>query len=116
MTTEMVDYDLLIPNNVGLADDPKLRRALEQWHPATSTGGCRWGLTASRWPTCGYAAISVEKEGWAKFDYVKMPEYRWGILLAPKVEGRTIPCGEHVGDPVWTEVRGPTGPCCGDSS
>ena len=36
MTTEMVDYDLLIPNNVGLADDPKLRRALEQWHPATS--------------------------------------------------------------------------------
>ncbi len=30
MTTEMVDYDLLIPNNVGLAGDPKLRRALEQ--------------------------------------------------------------------------------------
>jgi benzoyl-CoA 2,3-dioxygenase component B len=52
-------------------------------------------------------AISVEKEGWAKFDYVKMPEYRWGILLAPEVEGRTVPCGEHVGEPVWTEVPGP---------
>jgi benzoyl-CoA 2,3-dioxygenase component B len=51
-------------------------------------------------------AVSVEKEGWAKFDYVKMPEYRWGILLAPEVEGRTIPCGEHVGEPVWTEVPG----------
>jgi benzoyl-CoA 2,3-dioxygenase component B len=52
-------------------------------------------------------AVSVEKEGWAKFDYVKMPEYRWGILLAPEVEGRTIPCGEHVGEPAWTEVPGP---------
>ena len=30
MTSELVDYDLLIPNNVGLAADPKLRRALEQ--------------------------------------------------------------------------------------
>jgi len=28
-----VDYDALIPNNVGLADDPKLQRALEKWHP-----------------------------------------------------------------------------------
>ena len=107
MTTEMVDYDLLIPNNVGLADDPKLRRALEQWHP----GYIDWWMSmgpdgfqmADVWLR---TAISVEKEGWAKFDYVKMPEYRWGILLAPEVEGRTIPCGEHVGDPVWTEVPG----------
>ena len=30
----------------------------------------------------------VETGGWAKFDYVKMPEYRWGILLAPQVENR----------------------------
>ena len=34
-------------------------------------------------------AVSVDPKGWAKFDYVKMPEYRWGILLAPQVEGRT---------------------------
>ncbi|GIT09599.1 MAG: hypothetical protein CM1200mP30_32290 [Pseudomonadota bacterium] len=24
-----------------------------------------------------------EKKGWAHFDYVKMPEYRWGIFLTP---------------------------------
>ena len=28
-----VDYDGLIPNNVGLNADPRLRRALESWHP-----------------------------------------------------------------------------------
>ena len=35
-----------------------------------------------------------------------MPEYRWGILLAPQVENRKIPCGEHVGEPAWQEVPG----------
>src|SRR6267142_2608995 len=45
-------------------------------------------------------------EGWAKFDYVKMPDYRWGILLAPQEEGRTIPFGQHHGKPTWQEVPG----------
>ena len=35
-----------------------------------------------------------------------MPDYRWGILLAPKVEGRTIPFGRHKGEPAWQEVPG----------
>jgi benzoyl-CoA 2,3-dioxygenase component B len=48
----------------------------------------------------------VDPSGWAKFGHVKMPDYRWGILLAPKVEGRTIPCGRHKGEPVWQEVPG----------
>ena len=51
-------------------------------------------------------AIGVETGGWAKFDYVKMPEYRWGILLAPQVEDRRIPCGEHAGEMAWQEVPG----------
>ncbi|MEZ5176389.1 MAG: benzoyl-CoA 2,3-epoxidase subunit BoxB [Acidimicrobiia bacterium] len=107
MTLDKVDYDALIPNNVGLAQDEKLRRALEAWHP----GYIDW------WMTMGpegfqmadvylRTAISVENDGWAKFDYVKMPEYRWGILLAPAVEGRTIPCGAHLGEPAWQEVPG----------
>ncbi len=107
MGTDKVDYDALIPNNVGLADDPKLQRALEEWHP----GYIDWWMTMG---PDGFqmadvylrTAISVEKQGWAKFDYVKMPEYRWGILLAPAVEGRTIPCGEHVGESAWQEVPG----------
>jgi benzoyl-CoA 2,3-dioxygenase component B len=51
-------------------------------------------------------AVSVEKEGWAKFGYIKMPEYRWGILLAPGIEGRRIPFGEHIGEPAWQEIPG----------
>ncbi len=51
-------------------------------------------------------AVGVDPAGWAKFGYVKMPTYRWGILLAPKVEGRTIPFGRHKGEPAWQEVPG----------
>jgi benzoyl-CoA 2,3-dioxygenase component B len=28
-------------------------------------------------------AVSVDPQGWAHFDYVKMPDYRWGIFLNP---------------------------------
>ncbi len=102
-----VDYDSLIPNNVELASDKRLRRALEQWHPKFID----WWLNAG--PE-GFqdkevylrTAVGVDAGGWAKFGFVKMPEYRWGILLAPAVEGRTIPFGEHQGEPVWQEVPG----------
>ncbi|HUO45956.1 MAG TPA: benzoyl-CoA 2,3-epoxidase subunit BoxB, partial [Acidimicrobiia bacterium] len=102
-----VDYDSLIPNNVALAGDPKLQRALEKWHP----GYIDWWMSMG---PVGFqtadvylrTAISVEREGWARFGYVKMPEYRWGILLAPQVDGRKIPFGEHVGEPAWQEVPG----------
>jgi benzoyl-CoA 2,3-dioxygenase component B len=102
-----VDYDGLIPNNVGLNDDARVRRAMETWYP----GYIDW------WKTMGpegfqealvylRTAVGVGAEGWARFDYVKMPEYRWGILLAPKVESRLIPFGAHKGEPAWQEVPG----------
>ena len=37
-----VDYNERIPNNVGLATDPRVKRALEKWHPDTWTGGWTW--------------------------------------------------------------------------
>src|SRR5215471_12977658 len=103
----VVDYDGLIPNNVGLSEDQRVRKALEIWHP----GYIDW------WQSMGpegfqnslvylRTAVGVGAEGWAKFDYVRMPEYRWGILLAPAVEGRTIPFGKHQGEPAWQEVPG----------
>ena len=46
----------------------------------------------------------VDPRGWAKFDYVKMPEYRWGILLAPQEENRVIPFGENYGKPAWQQT------------
>ena len=51
-------------------------------------------------------AVSVDPKGWAKFDYVKMPDYRWGILLAPEEEGRKVNFGQHMGEPAWQEVPG----------
>src|SRR5207248_3850802 len=84
-----VDYDGMIPNNVGLNADPRLRRALERWHPGyldwwrdRGPEGFQENLVYLR------TAVSVEPEGWAKFGFVRMPEYRWGILLAPAVEDR----------------------------
>jgi benzoyl-CoA 2,3-dioxygenase component B len=102
-----IDYDGLIPNNVGLNEDLRVRKALEVWHP----GYIDW------WKQMGpegfqdamvylRTAVGVGSEGWAKFDFVRMPEYRWGVLLAPQVEGRTIPFGAHKGEPAWQEVPG----------
>ena len=102
-----VEYDTLIPNNVNLSSDKKVLKALERWHPGYINWWNDLGPTGFQ-NSLVYlrTAISVDREGWAKFDYVKMPEYRWGILLAPQKGGRTIPCGEHYGDPVWQEVPG----------
>jgi benzoyl-CoA 2,3-dioxygenase component B len=61
-------------------------------------------------------AVSVDPKGWAKFDYVRMPEYRWGVLLAPQDENRKVNFGEHMGEPAWQEVPASTAPCCAASS
>ena len=102
-----VSYDTQIPNNVGLSQDRKVLKALSKWHP----GYLDWWnrlIPQNFQESMVYlrTAVSVDPKGWAKFDYVKMPEYRWGVLLAPQVEGRTIPMGEHKGEPAWQEVPG----------
>ena len=102
-----VSYDTQIPNNVGLSSDRKVLKALEKWHP----GYLNWWnelIPRKFQDSMVYlrTAVSVDPKGWAKFDYVKMPDYRWGVLLAPQVEDRRIPCGEHVGEPAWQEVPG----------
>jgi len=51
-------------------------------------------------------AVSVDPEGWAHFEYVKLPEYRWGIFLADPVHDRRIGFGDFFGHPVWQEVPG----------
>ena len=102
-----VSYDTRIPNNVGLGQDRKVLKALEKWHP----GYLDWWnrlIPQNFQDSMVYlrTAVSVDPKGWAKFDYVKMPDYRWGVLLAPQVADRTIPCGEHRGQPAWQEVPG----------
>ncbi|MEO8450565.1 MAG: benzoyl-CoA 2,3-epoxidase subunit BoxB [Gemmatimonadota bacterium] len=102
-----VDYDGLIPNNVGLAGDDRVKKALEKWHPGyidwwmgMGPEGFQESLVYLR------TAVGVGANGWARFDYVRMPEYKWGILLAPQVEERKVPFGAHKGEPVWHEVPG----------
>ena len=51
-------------------------------------------------------AISVDPAGWAHFEYVKLPDYRWGIFLAEPLPDRTIGFGDFYGQPVWNEVPG----------
>src|SRR5437773_10235859 len=102
-----VDLTAKIPNNVDLAQDRRLLRALEQWQPDY----LRW------WREMGptdflehdvylRTAVSVDAGGWAHFDYVRMPEYRWGIFLAEPVPERRIGFGNDFGKPVWQEVPG----------
>jgi benzoyl-CoA 2,3-dioxygenase component B len=107
MNIAAVDYDGLIPNNVALGDDVRVKHALEKWHPGyiswwndMGPEGFQESLVYLR------TAISVDPKGWAKFDYVRMPEYRWGVLLAPAVPDRKIPFGRHKGEPAWQEVPG----------
>ena len=96
-----------IPNNVNLSSDRRLLRALEQWQPSF----LRW------WQDVGpegfqgddiylRTATSVESNGWAHFDYVKMPDYRWGIFLEPLDAERQVGFGDHLGEPAWQEVPG----------
>ncbi|KYZ88065.1 benzoyl-CoA oxygenase subunit B [Alcanivorax sp. KX64203] len=102
-----VNYDDLIPNNVNLSEDRRLRKALEAWHPGFIDWWKDMGPDGFQdTPVYLRTAVGVDPKGWAEFGYVNMPEYRWGILLAPAEEGRTIPFGKHKGEPVWQEVPG----------
>ncbi len=102
-----IDYSDKIPNNVGLDDNRRLQRALEKWQPAY----LEW------WDSLGPAksttmdvylrtAISVEPGGWAHFDHVRMPDYRWGIFLAPEEKDRRVNFGRHKGEAAWQDVPG----------
>jgi benzoyl-CoA 2,3-dioxygenase component B len=102
-----IDYAEQIPNNVNLSGNRRLQRALEQWQPHF----LNW------WRELGphgfqdvdvylRTAVSADASGWATFDYVKMPDYRWGIFLAEAEPERTIAFGDHKGEPVWPEIPG----------
>ena len=102
-----INYDEKIPNNVDLSTNKTLQRALEHWQPRFLD----W------WKDLGPAvfqnndvylrtATSVDREGWATFGMVRMPEYRWGIFLAEQDPNRTIGFGDNIGQPAWQVVPG----------
>src|SRR5256886_8887237 len=93
-----IDYSEKIPNNVDLANDKTLQRALEHWQPRF----LEW------WKELGpndfansdvylRTAVGVDAQGWAHYGTVKMPDYRWGIFLADPIADRTIGFGDSFG-------------------
>ncbi|HTB55651.1 MAG: benzoyl-CoA 2,3-epoxidase subunit BoxB [Trebonia sp.] len=104
MTTP--DYAEKIPNNVSLADDRRLQRALESWQPNFLTW---WETMGPALPTQDVylrTAVNVGREGWAQFGHVPMRDYRWGIFLAEPGPDRRIAFGRHKGEPAWQQVPG----------
>ncbi len=102
-----IDYSERIPNNVGLAENRRLQRALESWQPNYMKWWRELGPDGStNFDVYLRTAISVERDGWANFGFTKMPEYRWGIFLAKPDLDRKISFGDHLGEPVWQDVPG----------
>jgi benzoyl-CoA 2,3-dioxygenase component B len=102
-----IDYQAHIPNNVDLAANRTLERALEHWQPEFA----KW------WQGMGPAdfqasdvylrtATSVDAKGWATYGHVRMPEYRWGIFLADPNPERRVGFGDEFGREVWQQVPG----------
>jgi benzoyl-CoA 2,3-epoxidase subunit B len=102
-----IDYSDQIPNNVSLSEDRVLQRALEHWQPNYRQWWLDMGPIGSH-DRDAYlrTAVSVDPQGWAQFGKVKMPDYRWGIFLAPPEAGRKIHFGSNKGADVWQEVPG----------
>ena len=101
-----IDYSERIPNNVDLANNRKLQRALEGWQPKFLDWWKNLGPTLPTTDVYLRTAIAVGRDGWAHFDHVPMEEYRWGIFLAEQDPDRTIGFGEHKGEKAWQEVPG----------
>ena len=102
-----INYTEKIPNNVNLAGDRTLQRALEQWQPNFINWWDEVGPEGStNFDVYLRTATSVDPQGWAHFDYVKMRDYRWGIFLNPGDANRAIQFGDHKGEKVWQDVPG----------
>lgn len=105
--TSTFDYDARIPNNVDLSSDRRLQRALESWQPKFLDW---WGelgpVQFQDRDVFLRTAVGVDRDGWADYDFVRLPDYRWGIFLSEPEPNRTIGFGEHKGEPVWQEVPG----------
>jgi benzoyl-CoA 2,3-dioxygenase component B len=100
------DYQEKIPNNVGLADDRRLQRALESWQPGFRQWWAEMGPELPTEDVYLRTAVNVGREGWAHFGHVPVNEYRWGVFLAEPRPDRRIAFGEHKGEPAWQKVPG----------
>ncbi|MGH8867663.1 MAG: benzoyl-CoA 2,3-epoxidase subunit BoxB [Actinomycetes bacterium] len=101
-----IDYSERIPNNVDLATDRRLQRALERWQPKFLDWWKNLGPALPTKDVYLRTAVAIDRDGWAVYDFVPMDEYRWGIFLAETDPDRTITFGQHKGKPAWQSVPG----------
>jgi benzoyl-CoA 2,3-dioxygenase component B len=102
-----IDYSERIPNNVELATNRTLQRALEHWQPHFLDWWGEMGPSDFRLDDVYLrTAVGVDAKGWASYGMVKMPDYRWGIFLAEEEKERKIGFGDLEGEPVWQQVPG----------
>lgn len=96
-----------IPNNVNLSDNPKLQRALLKWQPQFRDWWREMGPAGFQEDQIYLrTAVSVEPGGWAHWDFVKLPDYRFGIFLAPPRKQEQIYFGDNIGGKLWDQVPG----------
>ena len=97
-----------IPNNVDLKQDRRLQRALERWQPKFLDWWREMGPEGFQDVHKVYlrTAVSADTDGWSHFEYVKMPDYRWGIFLSEPEKHRKIGFGDFQGEDAWQEVPG----------
>ena len=70
-----IDYSENIPNNVDLASDRRLQRALENWQPRFADWWAEMGpLDFQDKEVYLRPAVDVGPQGWAHFSHVKLPD------------------------------------------
>src|SRR5919206_2879973 len=107
MPEALMELHERIPNNVNLSGDKRLQRALEKWLPNYLDWWREMGPEGFQEKDVWLrTAVSVEPDGWAHFDYVRMPEYRWGIFLKPAEADARVGFGDNMGQPAYQEVPG----------
>ena len=100
-----VDLQSSIPNNVGLAEKPALHESLEwfdrqfrAWWMDCGPLGIRDEEVYLRTP------VGVDAEGWARYGFVPLSKYRWGVFQNLPKPDRTASFGDIAGKPVWQNV------------
>src|SRR5262249_46718491 len=103
----VIDYSERIPNNVGLATDRKLQRALESWQPRFLDW---WAALGPSLPTRDVylrTAVAIGRDGWASWARGPMEPDRGGNFLSePGGEAREDGFGQHKGELAWQQVPG----------